>query len=54
MYGHVEVPVLNIKRSTVGCGSISLFNSHKRLRVAPGTALEVVLLISRECLLKNR
>ena len=54
MYGYGEVPGSNIKRPTVGCGSIQLYNSPKRLRVAPGTALKVVLLISWKCLLKNR
>ena len=53
MYGYGEVPGSNIKRPTVGCGSIQLYNSPKRLRVAPGTALEVDLVASSECLLKN-
>ena len=45
-YGYGEVPISNIKLPTVGCGSIYFINSHKRLRVWLGTALQVVLLTS--------
>ena len=53
MYGYGEVLISNIKWSTVGCGSIQLYNSPKRLRLGPDTTLEVDLVASSECLLKN-